>query len=244
MNPDFIDLYCERIGQGFWNEPLNALTNIVFIAAAFYAWRVLKTRGSSDRWETGVVCLAGLIGIGSFLFHTFATTWAAQADIIPIWAFVMSYALLASYRLGNKQIGKTLIIIVLAILSIGVAKFIALPLSGVESSGDVLGMFGGKAHAYQEAHGSFLNGSDQYLPAIIALLIFTGISVAMRHPARNYFVGASTLFCISLLFRTIDITSCEVTHGLGTHFLWHAINGFVVALLLLALINTMPPKNY
>jgi len=78
---------------------------------------------------------------------------------------------------------------------------------------------------------------------VIALIIFTVISVAMGHPARSYFAVASALFCISLFFRTIDIVSCKATQGLGTHFLWHAINGFVVALLLLALIKTLPPEN-
>ena len=243
MNPNFIDLYCERIGQGFWNEPANAITNIVFIAAALYAWQALKKREHSDLWEKIIVCLAGMIGIGSFLFHTFATTCAAQADIIPIWAFVVSYALLASYRLGEKQIGKTLAIVFVTILSIGVAKFLTFQLLDTTPINDVVGMFGGNAQAYQEAHGALLNGSEQYLPAVIALLIFTGISFVMEHPARSYFAIASALFCTSLFFRTIDIVSCAATHGLGTHFLWHTINGFVVALLLLALIKTMPPKT-
>ena len=243
MNPNFIDLYCERSGHGFWNEPTNAITNIVFIAAALYAWQVLKKREHSDLWEKSIVCLAGMIGFGSFLFHTLATTWAAQADIIPIWAFVIGYALLASHRLGNGHIGKTLAIIAANILAIGIAKLIAVKILQTESINTVVGMFGGKAHAYQEAQASVLNGSEQYLPAIIALLIFTGVSIVMRHPARSYFAGASALFCTSLFFRTIDIVSCKATHGLGTHFLWHTINGFVVALLLLALIKTMPPEN-
>lgn len=241
MNPNFIDLYCERIGHGFWDEPANAITNIVFLAAALYAWRVHKKRGHSDLWEKGIICLAGIIGIGSFLFHTFATTWAAQADIIPIWAFVIAYAVLASYRLSTKHFGKMLAIIALTILSIGIAKLISIQILQTESINTAVGMFGGKAQAYQEAQASPLNGSEQYIPAMVALLIFTGISIVMRHPARSYFAGASTLFCISLFFRTIDIASCHATHGLGTHFLWHAINGAVVALLLLALINTMPP---
>ncbi len=30
-----IDLYCERTDPGFWAEPLNALSNIVFFIAGF-----------------------------------------------------------------------------------------------------------------------------------------------------------------------------------------------------------------
>jgi len=26
-----LDIYCERVGSGFWDEPLNAITNISFL---------------------------------------------------------------------------------------------------------------------------------------------------------------------------------------------------------------------
>jgi len=35
-----IDLYCERLGPGIWAEPINALTNLAFLVAAFAAWRL------------------------------------------------------------------------------------------------------------------------------------------------------------------------------------------------------------
>ena len=38
-----IDGYCERLGPGFWAEPLNALTNLAFLIAALVMWR--RTRG-------------------------------------------------------------------------------------------------------------------------------------------------------------------------------------------------------
>ena len=34
-----IDLYCERTGPGLWAEPLNALSNLAFIAVAVILWR-------------------------------------------------------------------------------------------------------------------------------------------------------------------------------------------------------------
>ena len=35
-----IDLYCERLSPGIWAEPINALTNLAFLVAAFAAWRL------------------------------------------------------------------------------------------------------------------------------------------------------------------------------------------------------------
>ena len=40
-----IDSYCERLGPGFWAEPLNAAKNGAFLAAALYAlvlWRRVR----------------------------------------------------------------------------------------------------------------------------------------------------------------------------------------------------------
>ncbi len=40
----FIDLYCERTAPGFWNEPINAISNVGFVIAAILAWRVSQKR--------------------------------------------------------------------------------------------------------------------------------------------------------------------------------------------------------
>ncbi|WP_146345005.1 hypothetical protein [Falsiphaeobacter marinintestinus] len=62
MLPLFIDLYCERTGPGFWGEPVNALSNLTFAAAALIAARSLSRRGGADRGEVVLVVLAGVIG--------------------------------------------------------------------------------------------------------------------------------------------------------------------------------------
>lgn len=40
MNFTLIDLYCERTAVGFWNEPINALSNIAFVVVAVLAWQI------------------------------------------------------------------------------------------------------------------------------------------------------------------------------------------------------------
>ena len=92
MSTGYLDLYCERTDGAFWSEPVNALTNVVFLFAAAAALRLLITyryriRGAGMLWL--LLLLAVGIGVGSFLFHTLASPWAAVADLLPIALFAM-----------------------------------------------------------------------------------------------------------------------------------------------------------
>jgi hypothetical protein len=80
-----VNAYCERTDAGFWSEPINALTNGAFLLAAGLVWPM--TRG--DTGARLLACVLGLIGIGSFLFHTVAEVWAGLADVLPILIFIL-----------------------------------------------------------------------------------------------------------------------------------------------------------
>ena len=44
-----IDIYCERVGPGLWAEPVNALTNLSFLAAAAFVLALLpRLRGRAQ----------------------------------------------------------------------------------------------------------------------------------------------------------------------------------------------------
>lgn len=220
----YIDLYCERTGPEFWNEPLNALTNIAFVIAAIIAWRSAQHRGGMDAAEGIVILLAGSIGFGSFAFHTLANSWAELSDVIPIWSFVAAFVALTIYRSTGQEISRTLRILGIVVLVIvGISWFTA---------GDITT----ETHTAPDR----LNGSLQYLPAVIALGVFATLSVLRDHPGRNYIVGAFLVFICSLVFRTIDLETCAAT-GIGTHFLWHILNAVMIGLLLQALVRHMPP---
>jgi hypothetical protein len=67
MNMDLftpVDLYCERTGPELWSEPVNALTNLAFVAAGI--WGVYEVRKRST--GTAAEALAWwvvAIGVGS-----------------------------------------------------------------------------------------------------------------------------------------------------------------------------------
>jgi hypothetical protein len=217
-----IDIYCERLDASFWSEPLNALSNLAFILAALWGAYEARRRGIR-RFELWLlIVLAFCIGIGSFLFHTFATGWAAAADVIPIVAFVLSYICVASLLLAGPSrvrvatiAGSVIALIIL--LGFG-ANWLA------SSSPGAIRVF------------ERFNGSDQYLPALAAMIIFSVGALALRHPVRWWFTGATVVFIVSLTFRTVDAGLCEAWPH-GTHIFWHLLNGATIALLLQALIR-------
>ena len=68
-----IDLYCERSGPGLLVEPFNAITNIAFLIAAWRAWKLGRRLNVLSPGVRLLVALLVLIGVGSALYHTFAT---------------------------------------------------------------------------------------------------------------------------------------------------------------------------
>ena len=86
--------YCERGGDpGFWAEPLNAISNGAFILAGLAAaWQLARSpRKDRALFEWLLIAVILAIGVGSFLFHTYATVWAIPFDTIPISLFMLAY---------------------------------------------------------------------------------------------------------------------------------------------------------
>jgi hypothetical protein len=209
-----IDSYCERLGPGFWAEPLNAVTNAAFIAAALYALVLWRRAGARDWPALWLIAVTFVVGTGSFLFHTFANRWSLLADVLPIAVFIYSYFLLAMRRY----------------LSLGLVAAIAVTVlfAAFNMSFDRLWL--------GILPGMTLNGSVGYVPAALALFavgIVCGVS-GMRDAGRAL-LTAACVFALSLLFRSIDDTVCARMPA-GTHFLWHVLNALVLGLLMKAAI--------
>ncbi len=200
-----VDLYCERTDPSFWAEPFNAVTNAAFLIAAlaaFVRWR----RGGAKDWSVlALIVVTAAIGVGSFIFHTVATSGAAKFDTIPIAVFIYGYLLFALRRFHNLSLLVSLGIL-LAFSAFNYAEAMIVPRGA-------------------------LNGSHAYLPALAAL-----VAVAWpmrRHEAGRWLFAAAATLAVSLTFRSIDMAVCDVL-PLGTHFLWHSLNGLALYLLLRA----------
>lgn len=192
-----IDAYCERLDPGYWAEPVNALTNAAFVVAAMFMWR-----RSGALIEHVLCAVLALIGIGSYLFHTHATPWAALADTTPIALYVLVYVYAANRSFWGLRpwpaLGGTVLFFPYAALTV--------PL-------------------FQMVPG--LGSSAAYAPVPLLIVLY---AVLLRHRlpqvARGLAIGAG-LLVISLSLRTIDEPLCHAL-PLGTHFLWHIFNALML----------------
>jgi hypothetical protein len=211
---DSVDIYCERLGPEFWAEPINAISNLAFIIAAFIGFREARRLGWRSGWITALCVLAASIGIGSFLFHTFAQRWAGLADVIPILLFILTYLFAAAHYL------------------FGLRWIIAIPAAIVAFGLALLARNGVLMLATKEQ----LNGSEGYAPALALLLGSALILLIMRRPSAKWIGAAALVFIASLGARIADYHACGA-FPVGTHFLWHTLNGLMIGILLIAIIR-------
>jgi hypothetical protein len=83
-----------------------------------------------------------------------------------------------------------------------------------------------------------LLGGGLYLSALIALFAFAAILGFARDAYWTHYAIAGAVFALSLSLRTLDRDVCDYV-PVGTHFLWHLLNGLVLYLVSRALITRL-----
>jgi hypothetical protein len=208
-----VDIYCERTDPGFWAEPVNALTNLAFFLAAFVGWFAAKRAGRLDGWTKLLIALVAMVGLGSGLFHTFAQRWSGAADVLAILLFIVAYLGLSLWRYFGARPAEA---------AAGAVAFLFFA-SGVRSAAAAT-----LPDALQPATG--------YLPALLALGLCGGLLMLRRHPVGAWLLTAAALFMASLTFRALDMRLCDA-FPMGTHFMWHLLNGTLLGVLLVAYVR-------
>ena len=194
-----IDIYCERLDIGIWAEPINAFTNIAFILASIFMW--LRCKNLVEGRVLSFLLFS--IGCGSFLFHTFAQTWAAILDVAAILIFILTYIFIAnrSFLAWSKMVS-----LLGVILFFPYQLLLANILSNIQ----------------------FFGSSVQYIPVAILIFIYSGL-LRKTEPnlSRGLLIGA-TILCLSIVFRIIDEPLCSIL-SVGTHFVWHILNAIMLS---------------
>jgi hypothetical protein len=196
-----IDLYCERLGPGIWAEPINALTNLACLVAAYAAWRQADHYRSLSVTTELLIGLMVAIGIGSGLFHTFATSWSRVLDVLPILLFQIAYLWIYGSRIIMMRTVHLAGLVILFLIAAYIGR--------------------------QFPH--LLNGSFIYLPAFILLLGLGLYHYHHARTEPTLLLWATAIFSVSLFMRSIDLAVCKY-FPVGTHFFWHLFNGLLVYL--------------
>lgn len=195
-----MNIYCERTSAAFWSEPVNALTNFVFILVGIHILYLLKKNNIVSKYLRFLAVNTIAIGVGSFLFHTYANFLTMWMDVLPI-TFLICLTFFYVSKFIFKLSWTLSVTFVVAFFILGIAlNFINPPI---------------------------LNGSLVYTHALAGLILISYFSRKNQPQISYYFTIASGIFFVSLCFRSIDIANCLVL-PLGTHFLWHCLNGVTI----------------
>lgn len=211
----YLDIYCERLQPGLWDEPLNAITNLAFFIAAFFAFR-LAQKENALTWRAGLLIgLTFAMGVGSTLFHTFAQLWAMLSDVLPILAYQIVFIIIYAQRVIQMKCRYSYMLLA--------AFFVTMYIS-------------------MQLPREWLNGTLEYAPALIFV---TGLGLwHLKNAAHEKWglLAAAGVFVISMTFRSIDMQLCDAL-PIGTHFLWHCLNGLVLYLSTRAYVLNASPKK-
>ncbi len=192
-----MDVYCERTDLSYWAEPLNAVTNGSFLVFAVVMF--LRLRGSGLIGGHVLTGLLAAIGVGSFLFHTHATTWAMLADVIPIGLFILVYLFLVSRDFLNLPVWVS-VAVTLAFVPYAAAM---VPLLNAVP---------------------FFKISNFYWTVPILLCAFAPFVARQSAATARGMVGGAAILAISITLRSLDMPLCDV-FPIGTHIFWHLLNG-------------------
>ena len=209
----YMDAYCERTGPGLLAEPLNAITNASFLIAAWAAWLLATRAGHVSTGIRVLVLLAASVGIGSALWHTVPNGWTLTLDIIPILIFLVCFFWLYLRDVARLPTPWA----VASIVAFLIASTSALQLGGV------------------------LHGAFYYTPALIFLLALGVYHMQERTAGRYLLLWAAGAYFLALVFRTMDLEVCSA-FPIGTHFLWHSLNGLAAYLAMRCLILNSPAQ--
>jgi hypothetical protein len=202
-----MDAYCERVGMGLLAEPLNAVSNVSFLLAAWAAWVLAKRTGALSPGVRALIAMGASVGIGSILWHTYPTMPTLVLDIVPILIFISWFI----WLYARNVVGMRPPFAAASVAAFLLATFLAIPFSGV------------------------LHGAPVYTPGLLVTLALGVFHARERSVARFALLAAAGVYLAALFFRTIDNEVCPVL-PIGTHFLWHLLIGLVTYLAMRPLI--------
>ncbi len=206
---------CERVAEGALAEPLNVITNFAFFATAALLWR--ECRANSDLRGLKIydikllIALIFSIGLCSSIFHLHPTPLTELLDTLVIAIFIIFFFLSVMVRIVKCKIMETFVC------------FMA---------------YAGFTHILVTQFPNAMNGSIAYLSTMTTLIFIALYLNLKRRATARAFLLAAIIGMISLFFRSIDNAVCDKI-PIGTHFMWHMLNGLLIYIVMMQLIRNV-----
>ena len=200
-----MDFYCERTNNQIFNEPINAISNIFFIIVSISLLKILR-KNKSDKINYIQPILIFFIGVGSFLFHLKPNIITLYSDIVPIFLFSLSFILLFNRNVINiSNFNSALLLILFFTLLLFITP---------------------------KLNFEILNGSEFYFANYFFLTMYTIWLYFKKSDFFQLLFLGFIFFNLSILLRSIDNHICHY-FSIGTHFLWHFLNAYLLKILTL-----------
>ena len=197
-------IYCEVAYMNGFFEPFNAISNLSFIIAAFFLFLFFRKNDIKDFKSFWFLLIALLIGAGSFTWHFYRHPITNLFDSIPITLFIASFGYFYALKVFKSN-NKAFLFVITSLIIVFIGQI------------------------YLESIIPIFLGNNGYLYFLMSFLflvpIFWSKSISKRYFKKGLFLYA--LFILALTFRQIDIPICS-TIPIGSHFIWHILNGIVL----------------
>lgn len=236
-----IDAYCERLGPGFWGEPLNAISNLAFCLTAWLVWRgwhAQQLGHSAPRQVQGPPSRTGL-AIGSKA-TSLSTGAPRRWDIntLLLLQVLIGVCSFAFHTFATRWAGAPDVLSIALYLHFYLAVY-AHRVLAVRWPRAWLGvpafLLLSQLATLLWAQASVLLGATAltsvggYLGAWTVLLLLVGHSLRQGLPCAPPLAGAAAVFALSLYVRQLDMPLCHAWPW-GTHFAWHLLNATTLGL--------------
>lgn len=195
--------YCERVGYGPFDEPLNAISNLAFVIAAVLAAKHIRAFPDTPCGAKWLPWILGAVAVGSTLYHTLRSPVTFVVDLLPLITFVLAGIFLVLRRFMAKL--SEAVVVATAFIGLQIVVLIIAP-------------------------NDFLNDSTPHVLTFVFILLLM-VPIARRYYSLLWqVVPIVAFYALGIVFRTIDMVLCQWL-PFGTHFLWHiagAATGYYV----------------
>ncbi|MBP9694414.1 MAG: ceramidase domain-containing protein [Alphaproteobacteria bacterium] len=217
--------YCEHIELFGIAQPLNVLSNLVFL---FVACLVVRPYNGAS-WMPFVFQIKGpkqfrklvqetfwillLIMVGSFIWHGTEKPGTLWLDIGAIFAFLVWYLWYVLKQYPLKLLHRVFLLMIFIVIDLILTDTLDnhIPLKS----------------------GAFV------LPALVFITMPQLFAFAEKVRKIQF---SGLLLLAAIVFRVVDLQFCEVT-GIGTHWLWHVLTGLSLYYPLKSLLKAYAPDS-